>query len=254
MRISGIHDFGIHDLHSPTTKRFRRQLSAIINYIKFMYEKNATFIHEINEQKDDLINDLLEVRKEQEMLNLQLEEVQRNADQKWKDAKVVDDDCGEVEIEIAKQNKLQAEIRKESEALKKESNRLKDLIDTTDLELQELGVKERKLLPQVVESPDQLQKDIMALNQTLGEEKKLCLQAEVDAKLMITREKNVIKAQHDVVDATNFAKQVLDDKAKYETVLKKTHSIEENIQNNQSEATKYRQKHEKLERELHQIG
>ncbi len=254
MRISGIHDFGLHDLHSPSTKRFKRQLSGIINYIKFMYEKQSSFIHEINEQKDDLIGGLLEVRKEQEMLNEQLNQVKRDAEQRWNEAKVVDDDCGEVEIEIAKQNKLQTAIRQESQDLKKESNMLKDQIDTTDLAMQELGVKERKLAPQVVESPDQLKEDINTLNETLKEEKKLFKDAEQNAISMTLRVKNVMKAQNDVVDATNISKRVLDDKETYETILEETKLIKEKIGLNENESAKCRQMYDKLERELHSIG
>ncbi len=254
MRISGIQDFGIHDLHSPSTKRFKRQLSGIINYIKFMYEKQSSFVHGINEQKDELTENLLKVWEEQERLNEDLDQAKRNADQRWKDAKVVDDDCGEVEIEIAKQNKLQAAIRQESQDLKKESNMLKDQIDTTELAMQELGVKERKLVPQIVESPDQLKKDIDGLNRTLEEEKKLCDNAEHDAKLMLLRVKNVIKAQDAVVDATNFSKKVIDDKMKYETILEETKTIEGKIELNLNEEAKYRQMYDKLERELRQIG
>lgn len=35
MKACGIHDFGWKDLHYPTAKRFRSQLSAAINMAKF---------------------------------------------------------------------------------------------------------------------------------------------------------------------------------------------------------------------------
>lgn len=35
MKICGNHDFGFKDLQAPQSKRFKRQLSAVINFLKY---------------------------------------------------------------------------------------------------------------------------------------------------------------------------------------------------------------------------
>jgi kinetochore protein Nuf2 len=253
MRISGINDFGIHDLYSPSTKRFKRQLSGIINYIKFANEKEATLINEINESKDELIGGLLEVRQEQEMLNDQLLQVQLDSEKRWGEAKVTDDDCGDIEIEIARQNKLQASIRHESQEMKKVANVLKDKIATTELAIQELGVKERKLVPQVVESPIKLKEDIGDLTAKLEQERKHCEEAEHDAKLALLRVGSVIEAQDAVVEANNILKQAADNKENYEQSLEESKSMEEKIRVHETESTRLKNMNKDLEKELHKI-
>ncbi len=254
MLVSGINDFTMRDLYAPTTKRFKRQLSGIINYIKFTIEKQASLFNEINDQKDDLIGQLLEVQQEQEMLNEQLRQVKEDADKRWNEAKVVDDDCGEIEVEIARQNKLQTSIRQESENLKKQANVLKDKIDTADLCIQELGVKERKLAAQVVESPDKLKEDIGIQSVRLEEERKLCHNVEQTAKKVKLRIKNVTKAQESVAEATNLIRQAIDIKAKYDKSCEESKCVEERVNMNEMALAKSMQLCEDLEYQLRKIG
>jgi hypothetical protein len=43
MAACGVHDFSVKDLVTPEAKRFRRQLSGVINFAKFREEQLATF-------------------------------------------------------------------------------------------------------------------------------------------------------------------------------------------------------------------
>jgi len=250
MLICGINDFGMHDLYAPTTKRFKRQLSGIINFIKFTIEKQASLFNEINEQKDDLVAQLLEVQKEQEKLNQLLLNVKADAEQRWNEVQVVDDDCGEIECEITKQNKLQTSIRQESENLKKQANVLKDKIATAELSIQELAVKQRKFSSQVVESPDKLKEEIQSQTSLLQKEKRLCENAEQDAKAANWRVKNVTTAQDDVVEATNLIKQVIDVKVKYDKSFEESKSFEDRITENEVKSADYNKMCEELENQL----
>jgi hypothetical protein len=49
METCGLHDFGWKDLHAPTAKRFRVQLSAIINLAKFR-EEHLTLYSDLNSE------------------------------------------------------------------------------------------------------------------------------------------------------------------------------------------------------------
>lgn len=50
MKICGYKDFGFRDLSAPNGKRFRRQLSACINFLKYQVNK----IHLLNTQLDEV--------------------------------------------------------------------------------------------------------------------------------------------------------------------------------------------------------
>ena len=254
MLISGINDFGMQDLYSPTPKRFRRHLSGIINYIKFSFEKQSTFINEINEQKEELIGELLSIQQEQDTLNQQLHAAKEDAEKRWNEARVVDDDCGEIEVEIAKQNKLQTAIRQESENLKKKQNVLKDKIATAELVIQELGVKERKLSSQVVESPDSLKEENQFQSTQLEQERKLCDDAEQKAKGLNRCVSTVTKAQDDVSEITAFMKQVVGNKKLYDQANEESKTNEEKLGANESEAENMKHICEDLEVQLQDIG
>jgi len=197
-----------------------------------------------------LIAQLLEVQKEQEKLNQLLLNVKADAEQRWNEVQVVDDDCGEIECEITKQNKLQTSIRQESENLKKQANVLKDKIATAELSIQELAVKQRKFSSQVVESPDKLKEEIQSQTSLLQKEKRLCENAEQDAKAANWRVKNVTTAQDDVVEATNLIKQVIDVKVKYDKSFEESKSFEDRITENEVKSADYNKMCEELENQL----
>mmetsp|Transcript_2224 Transcript_2224/g.3006 ORF Transcript_2224/g.3006 Transcript_2224/m.3006 type:complete len:457 (-) Transcript_2224:260-1630(-) len=253
MRVCGIQDFGFADLHAPTSKRFRRQLSGFINYGRFIGDRESALFVEINNDRDELIAGFLEMKNEQKMLKEQLNQVQADAEKRWHEANDVDDECGEIGAEIAKQNKLQASIREESLELKKKANMLKDKIATIELQIQEMEGNERKLAPQIVESPDLLNRDIADLGNTLDEEMKYCDNAEQDSNLAELRVKNVMKAQNDVADATNLTRQVSDDKNIYDRSNEEAKAIEKDINISQATLENHMKERDDLEKEICRI-
>jgi kinetochore protein Nuf2 len=49
LRMTGLPDFSLRDLHVPTAKRLRHQLSAVINFAKFREEQFKVYA-ELNKQ------------------------------------------------------------------------------------------------------------------------------------------------------------------------------------------------------------
>ncbi len=43
MKIVGVRDFNAKDLYAPEGKRTQRNLSALINFLRFKYEKSERF-------------------------------------------------------------------------------------------------------------------------------------------------------------------------------------------------------------------
>eukprot|EP00557_Chaetoceros_sp_GSL56_P006274 CAMPEP_0176498758 /NCGR_PEP_ID=MMETSP0200_2-20121128/12515_1 /TAXON_ID=947934 /ORGANISM="Chaetoceros sp., Strain GSL56" /LENGTH=380 /DNA_ID=CAMNT_0017897033 /DNA_START=324 /DNA_END=1466 /DNA_ORIENTATION=+ len=232
MKICGNSDgFSFNDLGAPDKKRFRRQLSAAINFIKFREDRLVLYA-ELHDQREELLQGLQEVKGEKNELVKTLADAKQEAQKRWDEVKVIDADCEDMEAEIAQQNKLQRNLRGESEELKKQANRLKDKIATAELALQEMDAEERKLLPKIVDSPDELQIKIAELNVQLQQEKKRLTEAEGEVKVAETRIKNVTRAKADISGGISLMDELSEEKRKYSQILEEIEALKNSISAN----------------------
>jgi len=232
MHVCGNSDgFSFNDLGAPSPKRLKRQLSAAINFIKFREDRLVLYA-ELHDQREELLQGREEVQLESVKYKDELMMVKSEAERRWDDLKVIDTDCSEMEGEIGKQNKLQRNLRGESEELKKTANRLKDKIDTAELELKEMDAEERKLLPKVVDSPEHLNKQLKELDVEFLQEKKRLKEEEREAKLAEVRVKNVGKTVGDVEAATRLVDELMEEEKTYTQILEEVKDIQKEIDEN----------------------
>ena len=254
MHVCGNSDgFSFNDLGAPDKKRFKRQLSAAINFIKFREDRLVLYA-ELHDQREELLQGLQEVNQEQDNLEKEYQEVQGEAERRWDDLKEIDTDCAEMEGEIGKKNKLQRSLRNDSEDLKKMANRLKDEIDTAELAWQEMDAEERKLLPNVVDSPDELKVQIAQLNVALAQEKSRLREAEGEAKVAEVRVKNVVRANSDVGNATMLVEELLEEKEKFGKLEEEVNEVQMEIESNREQVKRLEDKRKEHQAELEQIG
>jgi len=240
MKICGIYnDFGFQDLHSPTPPRLRRQLSAAINFIKFREDK-LNFYAELHQGRKELLAGLIEVNEEYATLENQLKETQLAAEGRWNEAKEVDNDCSELEAEIAQQNKIQAAIRDESTQLKKQSNQLKDTIATTSLAIQEVEAQEKRIQQQVVKSPEKIKARSAELRKELEATQAECQSSEKEIELNKIRIANVSRALTDTSEAIKLAEEVKEAQEKLKIATEKVDHV--------------KSKHAKCEKEVISLG
>ena len=74
MRTCGVMDFGLKDFQHPSSRRLKKQLSAVINLIKFR-EDRLQMYQELYEQRSQIMMDLKEASEENDMANQELEQV-----------------------------------------------------------------------------------------------------------------------------------------------------------------------------------
>jgi len=74
MRTCGVMDFGLKDFQHPTSRRLRKQLSAVINLIKFR-EDRLQMYRELNDQRMQIVMDVKEATEENDLARQQLEEL-----------------------------------------------------------------------------------------------------------------------------------------------------------------------------------
>jgi chromosome segregation ATPase len=254
MKVCGNSDgFSFNDLGAPDKKRFRRQLSAAINLIKFREDRLVLYA-ELHDQREELLQGLQEVKGEKSNLIKALEDAKQEAQKRWDEVKVIDADCADMEAEIAQQNKLQRNLRGESEDLKKQANRLKDKIATAELALQEMDAEERKLLPKIVDSPDELQMKIAELNVELEQEKKRLREAEGELKVAEARVRNVTRAIGDISAANNLMDEVTEEKTNFNSMLDEVKRLKEAIHANKEQVEQLENLRRKHQDELDNIG
>jgi kinetochore protein Nuf2 len=254
MRICGIAtDFGMSDLSSPTSKRFRKQLSAAINFIKFREEKLEVYA-ELQEQRDDILNGLNDVQDEQVALQQTLDQAKEDAAQRWEQVQEVEQEVSELEKEISSQNKHQSSIRQESTLLKKQAKDLKDKMDTTQLELAKLESHERKLLPQIVHSPKEIQSKILALKQSLMEERKECDAAKRQAQIRNAKVTQIGQGIHLVNKLKEELNLVGEEQGKMNKVQQDCQVIQDVVDKNEAKTAELKEGCSVQERELQYIG
>jgi len=149
-----------------------------------------------------LVNRLEEVNEEHQQLQADLEEKTHESKHHLKELDIVMRECEELEVEITRNNKLQAAAREEAATLKKQANDLKDQVSTAQWALEQAEVEEENLRGKVVSSPDRRKQELYVRKERLQKVKQECAAVESEVQLTKTKVVNAMKAMHDL-DATN---------------------------------------------------
>ena len=153
---------------------------------------------------------LEEVNQENALLNEQFETTKMESNHKFQEMDEMERECEELEIEIARNNKLQAAKREESTELKRQANDLKDEIATATLALQEGQAEYDTLNAQVVSSPDRKKHELQSLKDALEREKEESKTLEEKLQRNRSRILHANQAIRDVPEITNLMEEALE--------------------------------------------
>lgn len=249
LRTCGVYDFSWKDLHAPTAKRLRWQLSAIINLAKFR-EDQLPIYAELNEPRNEFLQSLAEVNTEHEQLVSQLEEVRATSETDYSAMEAVEKECEDLTVQIAHSNKLQAAKREEAAALKRKANDLKDELATATWALEEADAEEERLRSQVVSSPDRRQRDLNAKRGALDREREECENVETqlqNTKTMCRHVGEAIKAMHTEVATVDDVKE---EAGKYSKVAELLETTNHEFEASKKQVTEISEKIVLAERDL----
>lgn len=252
MKTCGITDFSWKDLHYPTAKRLRCQLSAIINMAKFR-EEQLLLYEQLNEPRTELLEVLEKLHSENEELRGQLETVQAESSVKMEEFDRMAKECQELESDIARSNKLQASKREEATLLKKEVTTLKDELASATWTLQETQAEEELLKRQIVSSPDRRKREL--------QDKKVCLEKEKEETRRLQQEISNGKAKtvrlqqaiKDLHDTMVLQRQFLDEAAKYDEVKNQVVETTKEVEANHAKTSEVEESTEEAERSLFRL-
>lgn len=249
MYTCGIVDFSLKDIHVPTSKRLRCQLSATINMAKFREEQLKIYA-ELNEPRHQLLVTLEELHEENAQLQEQLNITLADSDKKMVEFDMVSKECQELESGIARSNKLQASKREEASQLKKEMTRLKDELAAATWSLQETRAEEERLQGQVVSSPRRRKLDLDTKKDALEKEKadtRRLQQEIIDGKATVAR---LQQAMRDLEETISMQRNVLEEASKYEETAEHLESTVKEVEANEEKASEIEEKTNESERSL----
>lgn len=253
MRICGLpDDFGWKDLHCPTSKRFRKQLSAAINFVKFR-EDRLQMYSELHDQRDELLSGLVEVNEEQSSLNSQLDFSIRDAKKRWDEVNMIEKKCSLLEAEIASQNKLQASIRQESTELKKRANELKDKIATSVLTINEMEAEKKALMTKVVEDPGKVIKKLNELKNSIRIEREAYEIVQNDMCASKLKLMNVMKAEKDLINVMSLMNDLKSAMIKFDGIKAEVQTMNVRILKKDKEIQRIQQNCDMLKHEIYII-
>ena len=184
-------------------------------------------------------------------LNRHLEVTEKESESKFQEMEEIVRECQELELEIARNNRLQSTARKEGDVLKKQANDLKDQLATAEWALQEAEAEEERLRLEIVSSPDRRKAEMVHRRERLYLTKQECAALEREMQESKTK----------IVHAKQFSKEfetistVLDELqehvTKYGELVRQLDETRSKIQASEKHSANIVQETEQAERELH---
>uniref|UniRef100_A0A7S1FYI8 Kinetochore protein Nuf2 N-terminal domain-containing protein n=4 Tax=Corethron hystrix TaxID=216773 RepID=A0A7S1FYI8_9STRA len=253
MTICGEPDFGLHDFVTPSSKRLQKHLSAVINLAKYRLESLESYL-ELNEKREGVLNELNELKIEQDQLRNKLEDAKEVAMQDNGAVQDVYSEISEVEADIAKLNEQNTLIRRQNNELKKKHNFLKDSVDTTSVSIQELKNEEKKLLPQIVQSPQRLKREMSTLESALESERKESSTVEKQVQLVKVAAANVADATKATSTVNEKLEEIKSELDKENMLLPEINITRGNLSKNLNKMTELSNNIDHAKRQHHKYG
>eukprot|EP01082_Thalassiosira_pseudonana_P009894 g8763.t1 g8763 contig34:45082-46637(-) len=225
LRICGYYEFGFRDLQAPNGRRFKRQLSALINFMKYR-EDMGHLLETALDERVDMFNALEEMAEEHMTLQDRLEVARSENHAKMLEQDAAEAECQEMEAEIAQQNKIQASIRQQNNLLQKSANDLKDQIANLSIALRELQAEERQLSKEVVHSPDRIKLDLAMVTKSLEDVKAMIGEREEERKLMMKRVENTMAGEECVRRTMTVMEEMETKVQEYEVVVEDLEDVQ----------------------------
>ncbi|KAL7557836.1 hypothetical protein ACA910_009141 [Epithemia clementina (nom. ined.)] len=250
MEIAGYDHFSMRDLYAPETKRIKHQLSAIINMAKHR-EEQLRFYTELIEPRAELIAALEEVNDENKLLHGQLAEAQKSSEIKSSELQAIMDECSEMELEIARDNRTQATLRNEAAELKRQANDMEDELTAAKWTLEELEQQQENLRAQLVTSPDRLMRVAEELRLRVQLEKKENSTLEDKIQQCKVALRNLQKLDKDLHATTAMLGELHQSATKCMNIVNSIEDIEAKISDQEKQLGKIEEETKQTQRRIH---
>ena len=187
-----------------------------------------------------------DVNAENAELQEQEQQVIRASKEQFHELEGIMRECEELELEISRNNKLQAAARDEANQLKKTANDLKDQVATAVWALQEAEAEEEKLRLQIVSSPDRRKSELAVRTDRLRKIKDDCTNLDTSIQACKTRVANAIHALQELEKTNSILENLQEQAQAYTELLRKTEETRKRFQTIQK-------KNEAVEKQIEEI-
>jgi kinetochore protein Nuf2 len=177
MKVCGINDFSIRDFLNPNAKRLKKQLSGIVNFIRYREEQENT-VMPLAEERNKNMERLAKLRVENESFASKIAELREATKAEAGLMAEKEEEIVALEDTIKSRNELQVELRNEITELKELNGQLKTSIVSRTAQVEEALNTKKKLQSQIVSSPARFKKSIADAEWTLKTEENDSKQAE----------------------------------------------------------------------------
>ncbi|DAZ98771.1 TPA: hypothetical protein N0F65_003987 [Lagenidium giganteum] len=248
MHACGVYDFCLKDIQTPTPKRVRRQLSALINFAKFREERMAAF-GELSRETDQLLKHKAALLDENARLERELQELLSQAAAEEPAIQQVHEECEILESEINVLNRQQAVLRHEVGTSKARYSALRDQVASHQFNILESEAEITRLQGKIVNSPERVKKEISAIAVSLESSKEELAAMERRSRELHACSDTFARAEKETVKIIEFMEEIEEDMRKCkeakERVKMQKRQIEENRAKAQ-DAVAHRKRTEKL--------
>lgn len=202
-------------------------------------------------QRQELVQALLEVQEQHQQFNEALNQAQVASQQKNAEMDEVQQECHELELEIARDNRRQATTREEAAKLQREANDLKDEITAAEWKLEEVQSQEENMRAKIVSSPDRRRAETEHLKERVLAEKKSNVMLEEDFKKGKACLLNLKKADRELKTTTTQSAELLELANKYMTLIQSVQENDSKLDGKDKEIKDLEQQIEEEERRVH---
>lgn len=205
------------------------------------------------QQRMELIADLELLNAENLELKAQLAQAEKESQYKAKEMQHILSECEELELEIARNNQLQASSREEAATLKKRAKDLKDELDTATWALEEAEAEEERLRAQVVSSPDRRKEEITTKRERLEKIKQECEELDKDIQDSRTKLFQVRMIGKEIENISGSLNQLKNRASAYLETARLLEEASEQVKAVEQQTAEHSKAIDQAERELHRV-
>ncbi|KAI9013312.1 Nuf2 family-domain-containing protein [Gaertneriomyces semiglobifer] len=245
----GVDDFTMKDILRPDGQRFRRCLSALINFAKFREERFALFeehtlrTEQMVAKKEKVEQKLAEMREKVNAIR-----AERAAQEPQ--AQALRDTNSALTADLRELKKHQTALTAEAEALKKEKTDLSDKLSKTQMAIMNLNQDCVRLKSRIVQSPEMLKAAIVDMSNAVQTEKSVAAQTERRARELQEKLNMMGLVEQEIGACLKLMNECEKEKIKSEQAKQKVANDRDSVDKKKTEIRELELRAERLRRQL----
>jgi kinetochore protein Nuf2 len=210
MIASCITDFCIPDITRPKPKRFKKQMFALINFLRFS-EHHIQHFDDLKGDKDKIFSDRDILAAKVASLEKEVEEEERIRKSQEVATQRLRDENAKLSDKLMLLQEAQKEMKHDYDSKKEVQSEAKARCDGLKRECEALGAEIEKLQVRIDNTPTQLRDQNENQRRRLREKEQACQEEEVKAQGMAQKKRVLEGLEADIATCTQLVKSCLED-------------------------------------------